>query len=221
MVYFSRQEQRILILLAILILLGTGVLLAKRFQPGWVMRVSMGKSDFDVEKDQKSPRLTSDTYSSAQSSDQKQQPSQTAGDSTPASADQPVQEQKTDQPAEKSVPVPADQPAQEQKPDQVTEKSVTDQPAQEQRTEQIQTGDAEARTQDSTPRININTATKEELETLPRIGPVIAQRIIEYRENYGEFRSIYEITEVSGIGSTTFQRLRELIAVDDHDGSKR
>ena len=49
------------------------------------------------------------------------------------------------------------------------------------------------------------------------IGPVLAQRIIEYRKNYGEFTSIRELTAVSGIGDATLQMLREQITVEEHN----
>ena len=62
-------------------------------------------------------------------------------------------------------------------------------------------------------RLNINTASLEELMTLPRIGPALAQRIIEYRETHGGFRSIEELTKVRGIGEATLERLRDLITV--------
>ena len=155
MIYFTRQEQRIIILLGVVMLLGTGVLLVKRFQPGWIMRLSMGEPDFDVEKDQKSPRLKSDTS------------------------------------------ISTDRPAQKQRPDQ-------------------------SHRSDMTPKagININTASKEELETLPRIGPVMAQRIIDYRQEHGKFTNIYELTNVRGIGDATLQKLKDLITVEDHDDAK-
>jgi competence protein ComEA len=63
--------------------------------------------------------------------------------------------------------------------------------------------------------ININTATQEELESLPGIGPVTAQKIIEYRETNGPFIGIEDIQKVSGIGPATFEKLRDLITVDD------
>jgi len=61
--------------------------------------------------------------------------------------------------------------------------------------------------------ININTATTAELETLPRIGPVTAQRIVEYREANGPFEAIGDIQDVPGIGPATFEGLEDLITV--------
>jgi competence protein ComEA len=61
--------------------------------------------------------------------------------------------------------------------------------------------------------VNINTATQAELETLPRIGPVTARHIIEYREANGPFERIEDIQDVPGIGHTTFEGLKDLIAV--------
>ncbi len=61
--------------------------------------------------------------------------------------------------------------------------------------------------------ININTATLAELETLPRIGPAIAQRIIDYRTANGPFTSIEQIMNVKGIGPATFAQLKDLITV--------
>lgn len=63
--------------------------------------------------------------------------------------------------------------------------------------------------------LNINTATLEELDSLPGIGPVIAQRIVDYRESIGGFQSIESITEVSGIGEATFTKIKEQITVVD------
>lgn len=63
-------------------------------------------------------------------------------------------------------------------------------------------------------RININTAGAEELMTLPHVGEVIAGRIIDYREENGDFKIIEEITDVQGIGDKIFEEIRELITVD-------
>ncbi|NLM13273.1 MAG: competence protein ComEA [Epulopiscium sp.] len=61
--------------------------------------------------------------------------------------------------------------------------------------------------------ININTASAEQLQTLPGIGAVIAQNIIEYRESHGAFSSIEEIQNVSRIGQKTFQKIKDKIIV--------
>ncbi|MBC7251594.1 MAG: helix-hairpin-helix domain-containing protein [Anaerolineae bacterium] len=62
-------------------------------------------------------------------------------------------------------------------------------------------------------KVNINTATAEELDTLPGIGPALAQRIIEYRQTNGPFQSIEEIKNVSGIGDKLFEKLKDLITI--------
>lgn len=62
-------------------------------------------------------------------------------------------------------------------------------------------------------RININTADASELESLPRIGPKIAQRIIDYRKENDNFKTIEELKNVKGIGPKTFKHLREFITI--------
>jgi competence protein ComEA len=62
-------------------------------------------------------------------------------------------------------------------------------------------------------KVNINTATLAELDTLPRIGPAIAQRIIDYRTANGDFKRIEDIQNVRGIGPATFEQLKDLITV--------
>mgnify|MGYP000922274357 CR=1 FL=1 len=65
----------------------------------------------------------------------------------------------------------------------------------------------------ATQLINLNTATAAELETLPGIGPVKAQAIIDYRQQNGAFSRIEDLTKVSGIGSKTFEKLKHLITI--------
>ena len=61
--------------------------------------------------------------------------------------------------------------------------------------------------------VNINTATAEQLQSLPRIGPAMAQRIIAWREAHGGFRSVDELDAVPGIGPTLLETLRPLVTV--------
>jgi comEA protein len=62
-------------------------------------------------------------------------------------------------------------------------------------------------------KININTASAGELQQLPRIGEKVAQRIIDFREQHGNFQKIEEIMKVKGIGERMFANLKELITV--------
>ncbi len=61
--------------------------------------------------------------------------------------------------------------------------------------------------------ININTASKDELESLPGIGSTLAQRIVDYRTQHGPFQNIEDIMNVSGIGINTFDNIKNLITV--------
>ena len=67
----------------------------------------------------------------------------------------------------------------------------------------------------STPtgKINLNTASAAQLDTLPGIGTAYAQRIIDYRQSNGGFKDISEIKNVKGIGDKTFEKLKDLITI--------
>ncbi|MEU1318920.1 ComEA family DNA-binding protein [Streptomyces tibetensis] len=59
--------------------------------------------------------------------------------------------------------------------------------------------------------VSLNTATADQLDTLPGVGPVLAQHIIDYRTQHGGFRSVDELREVNGIGDRRFADLRDLV----------
>jgi comEA protein len=63
------------------------------------------------------------------------------------------------------------------------------------------------------PKVNVNSASVEQLQLLPRIGPAVAQRIVEHREKNGEFKSVDDLMLVRGIGESTFELLRPYVAV--------
>lgn len=60
-------------------------------------------------------------------------------------------------------------------------------------------------------KVNLNTADSAALETLPGIGPTLAQRIIDYRQSHGPFERIEDLLQVSGIGQATFEGMKDLI----------
>lgn len=62
-------------------------------------------------------------------------------------------------------------------------------------------------------RVNLNTATLTDLEALPGVGPVMAQRILQWRTTNNRFSSVEELQEIDGIGPKLFNRLRELVRV--------
>jgi competence protein ComEA len=61
--------------------------------------------------------------------------------------------------------------------------------------------------------LDINSATAQELEALPNIGPAIAARIVAYREEFGPFETVQDLTDVSGIGPATLAKIEDRITV--------
>lgn len=62
-------------------------------------------------------------------------------------------------------------------------------------------------------KVNINTASQTELETLPGIGPLTALKIVNYRKEKGKFKKIEDIKEVSGIGDSKYNKIKDLIKI--------
>ena len=74
---------------------------------------------------------------------------------------------------------------------------------------------AEEAPPDTAGRLNINTATPEELQELPGIGPVLAERIIRYREANGPFEDVSHLRDVTGIGAGVYGKIQDLICVEN------
>lgn len=66
-------------------------------------------------------------------------------------------------------------------------------------------------------RIDLNRATQAQLERLPYIGPVKAQRILDYRKDHGPFGRVQELERVRGIGPKTMERLEPLLFIDGEE----
>ena len=73
--------------------------------------------------------------------------------------------------------------------------------------------------------VDLNRATAQELESLPGIGAVLAERVIAYRKSVGRFQTVEDLREVAGIGSKKFDRLKPLVTVSaaetKHNAEKR
>jgi competence protein ComEA len=59
--------------------------------------------------------------------------------------------------------------------------------------------------------VDLNTATLEQLETLPGVGPVLGQNILDWRDAHGRFTSVNQLRDVNGIGDTRFAQLQPLV----------
>ena len=64
-------------------------------------------------------------------------------------------------------------------------------------------------------RLSLNTATREVLLALPQVGGTLADRILEYRAQYGKFVTVEQLSDVEGIGEGLMQQLRGLVYVED------
>ncbi|SCL17504.1 competence protein ComEA [Micromonospora nigra] len=61
--------------------------------------------------------------------------------------------------------------------------------------------------------VNLNTATLAQLDALPGVGPVLAQRILDHRDRQGGFRSVGDLRQVNGIGDARYEQLKDLVTV--------
>ena len=77
--------------------------------------------------------------------------------------------------------------------------------------------ESESVTPEAPAPVNINTASQEELETLPGIGPALAERIIAYRAEHGPFGSIDDLLKVKGIGDSVLSDIRDLVTSGSED----
>ena len=66
--------------------------------------------------------------------------------------------------------------------------------------------------------LDVNRATEQDFDALPGIGPKLAERIMEYRQSVGAFRSLDELRAVKGIGNKKFERIRSLVTVTSDAG---
>jgi len=74
---------------------------------------------------------------------------------------------------------------------------------------------AQTQTKAAQSKININTASVTELQSLPRIGPKVAQRIVDYRTQNGPFKKAEDLMKVRGIGEKIFNQIKDLITVGE------
>ena len=69
--------------------------------------------------------------------------------------------------------------------------------------------------------VNINTANSEQLSLLPRVGPTVAQRIVDFRQENGRFQTLEDLMLVRGIGEKTFELIKPYITLDGQTSLKQ
>lgn len=69
--------------------------------------------------------------------------------------------------------------------------------------------------------VNLNTATSEELQTVPGIGPATAEKILQMRKNYGAFKSVDDLLAIKGIGPKRLEKMRKYLTVGKPPSSNR
>ena len=211
--YFTKQQQLVLIFVIVTVLIGSGVFLIRQFRPAWLM----GKPDFIAGDDKNSTSINKppeevvvhvtgevkrpDVYK-LEKGMRVADAIQIAGGATEKAdlqqlnlAARAIDGEKIYVPA-KLLTSPSSQNVPEPQP------SVSQDVPEPQAVHFNPPG-----------KINLNTATTEELESLPSIGPVMAKRIIEYRNVHSSFYNIEEIKEVKGIGEKTYEKIKALITV--------
>lgn len=69
--------------------------------------------------------------------------------------------------------------------------------------------------------VNLNTATSEELQTVPGIGPATAEKILQMRKNYGAFKSVDDLLAIKGIGAKRLEKMRKYLTIGKSPSSNR
>lgn len=63
------------------------------------------------------------------------------------------------------------------------------------------------------PKLDLNKADQHKLQVLPNVGPTVAKRIIQYRQQHGDFKSVKQLKNIKGVGQKTLQDLKQLVRV--------